>query len=171
LNHFTRMNGLEFDDKGQLASKGSIQKGLLEELNNLAYYRKSQPKSLGYEFIVDSVFPIIERFDLRLEDVLATCVEHSACQISKVVNKVSAQMDEEASMLVTGGGAFNDFLISRIASLSKVEIVIPDKDIVEYKEALIFALLGVLKNEEEINCLQSVTGSRRDHSSGVIYNF
>ena len=171
LNHFTRIDGLEFDDRGQLASKGSVQQDLLNSLNNLSYYRESKPKSLGYEFIVDSVFPIIERYDLRLEDILATCVEHSAYQISQVVNEISVQKEEGASMLVTGGGAFNDYLISRIASLSKVKIVIPEKEIVEYKEALIFALLGVLKNEEEINCLKSVSGSRTDHSSGVIYNF
>lgn len=172
LNHFTRIDGLEFDDKGQLASKGSVNKELLDSLNNLGYYQESQPKSLGYEFIVNSVFPIIERFDLGLNDILATCVEHSAFQISKVINEAIDKMEgEQSSMLVTGGGAFNDYLISRIDSLSKVKIVIPSKEIVEYKEALIFALLGVLKNEEEINCLKSVTGSRRDHSSGVIYNF
>ena len=172
LNHFTRTIGLEFDDKGQLAAKGSVNTSLLNDLNNLSFYQELQPKSLGYEFIVESVFPIIKRFDLPLEDILATCIEHSAYQISTVVNKAIDQKEKEGtSMLVTGGGAFNDYLINRIASLSKVEIVIPSREIIEYKEALIFAFLGVLKNEEEINCLKSVTGARMDHSSGVIYSF
>jgi len=172
LNHFTRNVGLEFDDKGQLAAKGSVHTGLFNELNNLGFYQESQPKSLGYEFIVESVFPIIKRFDLSLEDILATCIEHSAHQISIVVNKTIDQLEREgASMLVTGGGAFNDYLIGRIASMSRVEIVIPSREIIEYKEAMIFAFLGVLKNEEEVNCLKSVTGARKDHSSGVVYNF
>ena len=172
LNHFTRTIDLEFDDKGQLAAKGSVDSALFNELNNLDFYQETQPKSLGYEFIVESVFPIIKGYDLPLEDILATCIEHSAYQISIVVNKTINEIEKDGlRMLVTGGGAFNDYLISRIAAMSKVEIVIPSREIIEYKEALIFAFLGVLKNEEEINCLKSVTGARMDHSSGVIYNF
>lgn len=172
LNHFTRTVDLEFDDKGQLAASGSVHSGLFNELNDLGFYKESQPKSLGYEFIAESVFPIIKKFDIPLKDILATCIEHSAFQISIVVNKAIDQIQKSGrTMLVTGGGAFNDYLISRIGAMSKVEIVIPSKEIIEYKEALIFAFLGVLKNEEEINCLKSVTGARIDHSSGVIYNF
>ncbi len=172
LNHFTRIVGLEFDDGGKLAAKGSVDIDLLNELNNLGFYKELQPKSLGFEFVVLSVLPIIEKFDLPLEDILATCVEHSAFQISQVINQASDRLDKEnMNMLVTGGGAFNDYLIGRIKSLSRVEVFIPSKKIIEFKEALIFALLAVLRNEEEVNCLKSVTGASRDHSSGVIYNF
>jgi len=171
LNHFTRSVGLEYDDRGNLAANGSVNNELLNELNDLDFYREIEPKSLGYEFVVESVLPIIEKYDLSLEDILATCVEHSAFQISEVINKAIERSERvQMSMLVTGGGAFNDCLISRIDALSGAEVVIPSKEIIEFKEALIFALLGVLRNEEEANCLKSVTGARRDHSSGLIYN-
>ena len=73
-------------------------------------------------------------------------------------------------MLVTGGGAFNNFLIKRLRSLTKAEVIVPDKETIDFKEALVFALLGVLKDQNEINCLKSVTGARKDHSSGVVFN-
>ena len=74
------------------------------------------------------------------------------------------------TVLVTGGGAYNDFLMQRIALHSpEIEIIIPNPKLLEYKEALIFGLLGVLKLRNEINVLSSVTGSSHDHSSGEVY--
>lgn len=171
LNHYTRLEGLDFDDKGKLAANGNVNKDLLKELNSLDFYKEMEPKSLGYEFVIETVLPIIDKFDLDFKDVLATSIEHSAFQISEVINKsIDLSENVQRKMLVTGGGAFNDYLISRIEALSQVEVVIPSKEIIEFKEALIFAFLGVLRNEEEVNCLASVTGARQDHSSGLIYN-
>jgi anhydro-N-acetylmuramic acid kinase len=130
----------------------------------------SHPKSLGYEFVVDTVLPIIEKYDLDLRDVLHTYCEHAAMQISEVLNQAMlADQMESAYVLVTGGGAFNDFMIDRMDFHSRAEIVLPDREIIEFKEALIFAFLGLLKEQNEVNCLKSVTGARKDHSSGVIY--
>jgi anhydro-N-acetylmuramic acid kinase len=70
--------------------------------------------------------------------------------------------------LITGGGVYNEFLIGRLSQLSKSKIIIPDKDLIEFKEALIFGLLGVLKERNEVNCLKSVTGAKKNHSSGKI---
>jgi anhydro-N-acetylmuramic acid kinase len=79
---------------------------------------------------------------------------------------------KQGKMLVTGGGAYNDFLIERMQfHLPKIEIFIPENNTLEFKEALIFALLGVLKLRNEINVLRSVTGAKRDHSSGIIYKY
>ena len=169
MNYYTRKINLEYDDKGKIASKGTLQKELLEELNNLPFYSDDQPKSLGYEYIVDTVLPMIDRYKLSLEDILRTFVEHSAVQIANVVNENQSQNNIE-NLLVTGGGAFNDFLIDRLRDLIKIDVIIPEKEIIDFKEALVFALLGVLKDQNEPNCLKSVTGAKRDHSSGVIFN-
>lgn len=170
LNHFTRQAGFEFDDRGRLASGGKLHGELLRELNQLPFYTMDHPKSLGYEFVVDTVLPIIEPYDLDLKDLLHTYSEHAAMQISNVLNKtVHKDRMESPSVLVTGGGAFNDFLIDRIESHSQADIVLPDRELIEFKEALIFAFLGLLKEQNEVNCLKSVTGARKDHSSGVVY--
>ena len=171
LNHFTRLQGFDYDDKGRMASKGSINEALLTRLNALPFYEQEQPKSLGYEFIADVVLPIFADFDIALEDKLRTFIEHSAIQISDNINEASVNFDKvELQVLITGGGALNDFMIERIRDLTNAQIVIPSKEIIEFKEALLFAFLGVLKDQEEVNCLKSVTGAIKDHSSGVIYN-
>ena len=71
-------------------------------------------------------------------------------------------------MLISGGGTLNGFLVDCITQETELEITVPDKPIIEYKEALIFAFLGVLRIRGDINCLSSVTGAKRDSSCGVI---
>ena len=164
LNHYVKQFGFDYDNEGKIASSGTINKELLDELNQLPFYHQSYPKSLGLEWVKDKIIPMIDEYKLSIKDVLNTFVEHIAFQISKEINKKN-----DASVLVTGGGAYNLFLIERIVSLTNNEIVIPSKKIIEYKEALIFGLLGVLKLRNEINCLSSVTGAKMDHSSGVIF--
>ncbi|REE08756.1 anhydro-N-acetylmuramic acid kinase [Winogradskyella pacifica] len=162
LNHYVSKLNLEFDDKGQLASAGKVNKSLLLQLNALHYYKEEPPKSLGLEWVDLNIFPLIESFQLEMKDILRTFVEHVALQISKVL------VEKNTKVLVTGGGVYNNFLIDRLRQLSIVEIVIPQNEIIEFKEALIFGLLGVLKKRNEINCLKSVTGAKRNHSSGKI---
>jgi len=164
LNHFAEKLNLPFDNEGKIASNGKINNALLNELNSLSFYTTKKPKSLGYEFVLNSIFPIINKYNLEVKDFLRTFVEHIAQQI---VNKINS--NSKKSMLITGGGAFNIFLIERLKSLTKTKIVIPSESIINYKEALVFALLGYLKNEGENNCLKSVTGAQKNHSSGVIF--
>ncbi|MEJ6791156.1 MAG: anhydro-N-acetylmuramic acid kinase [Lacinutrix sp.] len=164
LNKYVSKLGFAYDDKGNLAKTGKINNDLLNELNKLQFYRETYPKSLGLEWVNDIMFPIINSCNLSIEDILRTYIEHIAIQTSSVLNK-----KENASVLITGGGVFNSFLLSRIKFLSKNRIQIPSKEIIEYKEALIFGFLGVLKLREENNCLASVTGAKKDHSSGVIF--
>lgn len=171
LNHFTRLRGFEFDDKGMMASKGDVDKDLLRKLNKLDFYNLSGPKSLGYEFVEKRVLPLIVESDVPFQNILRTVIEHIAFQVSKVFNKISTRSENKKShVLITGGGALNDFMMGRIRQLSQAEIVIPSKEIIEFKEALIFALLGVLKDQDEVNCLGSVTGASKDHSSGVVFD-
>ena len=145
-------------------SKRFKENKLFNELNNLDYYKSLPPKSLGLEWVKEVVFPMINKYQLNIKDILRTFAEHCAFQISREVNK-----KENATVLVTGGGAYNLFLVELIKKFTTNNIIIPDNDIIEYKEALIFGLLGVLKLRGEINCLSSVTGAKKDHSSGQIY--
>ena len=164
LNHYSRQLGYSYDDKGQLASSGQLNNQLLDQLNNLQFFKLNPPKSLGLEWVQQEVFPLIDSGGLEVKDILRTVVEHCAIQVVTVLNTGS-----NALVLITGGGAYNSFLISRIQELTNNQIVVPEKDIVEFKEALVFGLLGVLKLRDEINCISSVTGASKDHSSGKIY--
>ncbi|WP_299115344.1 anhydro-N-acetylmuramic acid kinase [uncultured Winogradskyella sp.] len=164
LNHYVNHLGFDYDDKGKIAQSGTINFSLLEQMNDLSFYKQSAPKSLGLEWVKETVFPLIDSFNLETKDTLKTIVEHIAVQITKHIDI------KQTEILITGGGAYNSFLIERIEALSKSKIIIPDNEIVEYKEALIFGLLGVLKDRNEVNCLKSVTGAKKDHSSGKIFN-
>jgi anhydro-N-acetylmuramic acid kinase len=165
LNFYANQLGLEYDNEGKIAQKGKLNLELLNELNALAYYSKPFPKSLGFEFVKEIVLPLIENHSIAIEDKMHTFTEHIAWQINLALAK------KEGKMLITGGGAYNKFLLERMHfHLPNIEIVVPDGNTLEFKEALIFALLGVLKLRNAINVLSSVTGAKNDHSSGVIYN-
>jgi len=164
LNFYANKLGLDYDDKGTMASSGKLNSELLKELNDLDYYKNPFPKSLGFEFVKEVVLPLIEKYSIFIEDKMRTFVEHIALQTAFALPK------KQGSILVTGGGAYNDFLIERMQfHLPNIHIIIPDTKTLEFKEALIFALLGVLKLRNEINVLSSVTGSKMDHSSGIIF--
>lgn len=164
LNFYSNKLGLNYDDKGKIARSGKINLDLLNELNALDYYKKSFPKSLGFEFVKEIVLPLIEKYTISIEDKMHTFTEHIALQTSLALPK------KDGKLLITGGGAYNDFLIERMQfHLPNIQIIIPDNKTLEFKEALIFALLGVLKLRNEINVLSSVTGAKMDHSSGIIY--
>jgi anhydro-N-acetylmuramic acid kinase len=165
LNFYANQLGLEYDNEGKIAQKGKLNLELLNELNALGYYTKPFPKSLGFEFVKEIVLPLIENYSIAIEDKMHTFTEHIAWQINLALAK------KEGKMLITGGGAYNKFLLERMHfHLPNIEIVVPDGNTLEFKEALIFALLGVLKLRNAINVLSSVTGAKNDHSSGVIYN-
>ena len=166
LNKYVEQLGFNYDDKGEIAKQGNLNHELLNQLNKLAFYQSIPPKSLGLEWVEKEVFPIIDSFKLKIEDVLYTFVKHIAIQISTIINQT-----EHASVLVTGGGVFNLFLMDKINELTNNRIIIPKEEIIEFKEALIFGFLGVLKLRNEVNCLKSVTGASKDHSSGKIYVF
>ncbi|VAV83816.1 Anhydro-N-acetylmuramic acid kinase [hydrothermal vent metagenome] len=164
LNHYVKKLGFNYDDEGKVASTGKVNSKLLDKLNTLDFYNLEFPKSLGLEWVKDTIIPLIDAFTLPVKDILRTFVEHIAIQISNEIN-----IKANAKVLVTGGGAFNLFLMQRIKAHTNNEIIIPSKEIIEYKEALIFGFLGVLKLRHEVNCLRSVTGAKTNHSSGKIF--
>lgn len=162
LNHYTRIIGLEYDNEGKIASEGTINTQLLEQLNLLSFYQETPPKSLGLEWVQKNIFPLIDEYETEIPTILRTFTEHVAVQIGNSVKK-------NTTILITGGGAFNTFLMKRIEFNAKTKIKQADKELINYKEALIFALLGVLKVQNKVNCLQSVTGAKKDHSSGEVF--
>ncbi|MDX9782855.1 MAG: anhydro-N-acetylmuramic acid kinase [Bacteroidales bacterium] len=162
LNHYTRTIGFDYDKDGEIARRGKANAQLLDNLNNLEFYKISGPKSLGREWVEGSVIPLIDSFNLSMEDKLATFVEHVAIQISGHI--------KGGRVLLTGGGALNKFLVERMqAKAPQCEYHVPDKRTVNFKEALIFAFLGALWVADIPNCLSSVTGARYDNIGGALY--
>jgi len=162
LNYYIHKLGFPFDNNGQKASTGKINKQLFEQLNALDFYHNKPPKSLGLEWVLEYVQPMIDSYHLDIQDVLRTFTEHVAFQISKVIK-------EKSNILITGGGTFNKFLMQRIEFYLEQKIKLPSAELIDFKEALIFAFLGLLRLRNEVNVLGSVTGAKKDHSSGVIF--
>lgn len=163
MNIYAEKLGLAFDDGGKIASSGTLNQELLARLNSLDFYVKEYPKSLGLEWVTKNILPILNDFSIKEQDILHTFVEHVAKQVTDVLEKNS-------SVFITGGGAYNSYLLERFQSYKKMNYIVPSNEIVEYKEALIFAFLGLLRSKNEVNCLESVTGAKKDHSSGRIFN-
>ena len=155
---------LEYDNNGDVAASGKINKALYDELQLLKFYSLPYPKSLSAEWVNEFIEPILSRYHkVAINDLLNTFSNHFADQIVKNIGN-------KDKLLITGGGAYNNYLISRIRAQSNSKIFIPSSQIIEYKEALIFAFLGVLKDLNVDNCYSSVTGASKDHSSGKVYN-
>ena len=161
LNELSQKLGRPFDEDGILARTGNIDQTLLNQLNSLEFYQAKPPKSLGREWVEAHVQHLL--LQVGQEDALATFVEHIATQIAKSTSHLSGDM------LITGGGAFNQYLLERIQELGSLKVSIPDTDLINFKEALIFALLGLQRWTGQHNCLASVTGACENHSSGRIY--
>lgn len=166
LNFLANLKNMDYDEDGLMARSGTVDNQLLEKLNSHSYYLQTFPKSLGREFFEENVKPLFEQnpSSCSLENLMATFAEHIAVQIGKSIEK-----QPFGKTLITGGGAKNKFLIERIQANTKHKVVIPDDDITDYKEALVFAFLGLLRNRNEINVFKSVTGAESDSCSGKIF--
>jgi anhydro-N-acetylmuramic acid kinase len=148
-----------------MAASGKIVKSLYEKLNSWAYYNQEPPKSLDKEKLLTEVMPSVANTRISLNDRLATFCEHIAFQVANAI-----PAGANGRMLITGGGAFNRFLVSCIqANVPDIECIVPDAELISYKEALIFAFLGLLRVLGEINTLQTVTGAERDSAGGALY--
>lgn len=174
LNMLVAELGIDYDDKGMLAASGELNESLLQQLNELDYYQLAWPKSLANEWGTDVVYPMLKKTGIPVNSLLRTYCEHIALQIAGGVTQLQKNKKPEAleKLLVSGGGAFNEFLIERLVTHLRernVEVVLPDKTLIQYKEALIMALIGVLRWREEINVLSSVTGAKRDSVGGAMW--
>lgn len=164
LNFLANKLGQSYDKNGALGILGKTDPELLNKLNALDYYYQNNPKSLGKEWLDQFIIPMTETSSASVNNKLSTVYEHIAQQISKALN-----CKKHSKTLITGGGAYNKLLINLIKRKTKSEIIIPEPEIVEFKEAIVFAFLGILRYRNEINCLSTVTGAKKDSSSGIIH--
>lgn len=162
LNYLAQLKGMDYDKDGELARNGEVDHALLKKLNNLLFFLQEPPKSLGREFFETYQKDLLK--DLSVEDMLATFVEHIALQIALPISWLP-----KGKILCTGGGARNKYLIERLQARTKHEVIVPEKQIIDYKEALVFAFLGLLHMEGKTNVLSSVTGAESDSCSGRIW--
>lgn len=186
LNHLAQQCGKAYDVNGEIARSGLVDATLLEQFNQLDYYKSQNTKSLGREWIDNQFFPLLKRCQLSIPDRMRTVCEHIAEQIAKACNSTgikncdsNGDMDNcerEAcnttmgrTLLITGGGAHNTFLINLIRQKFNGQIIIPDDRTIDFKEAIIFAFLGFLRLNNLPNCLASVTGARHNSCGGAIY--
>lgn len=175
LNLLAAKEGQAFDKGGETARSGKISQQLLEELNAQSYYEKSPPKSLANEFGSEILLTVVEKYSLSTADKLCTFVAHIAVQIEKNIAELlidSHPLTNAYQLLVTGGGAFNTFLIENLKEKLNpygVEPVVPDADTVVYKEAVIMAFLGALRWRENNTTLTSVTGASRGSIGGALW--
>ncbi|MFN7312775.1 MAG: anhydro-N-acetylmuramic acid kinase [Bacteroidota bacterium] len=165
LNHLSNRIGMEYDKGGLISASGKMNVALFDDLNALPFYQKTGAKSLGIEWVHAQIFPLFNQYSyLSVQDLLATVSHHVAHQISRVLAQVNTHQ-----VLVTGGGAYHSYLIELINEYSKLNMVIPDSELIAFKEAIIFALLGFLRWHGMENCLKDVTGSFRNNSGGSIW--
>lgn len=170
LNMLVKELQLEYDNEGAIARSGQCNSDLLTQLNELAYYQLAYPKSLSNDFGTDVVYPLVNDAALSTADKLATMVEHIALQIKNSLQPIANNNSYE--LLVTGGGAHNHYLTERIQQHLQplhIKLVIPDAAIINYKEAIVMALIGVLRWREENNVLATVTGASRSSVNGALW--
>lgn len=167
LNDLSNQLGLAFDDGGKLAREGKVVEDLLTALNKISYLKKDFPKSLGLEDYRKDWLPLVVASKASIQDKMCTYTVHAACQVAKAFNKG----DSKKTVLITGGGTFHEYFLSQLEQYEVVQIIIPDEGVINFKEALVFAYLGLLRYLGQPNCLASVTGSSNDNSGGDFYNF
>lgn len=171
LNLLAAKTGQAYDEDGKMAESGSIHTELLTKLNALPYYQQPSPKSLANSFGTEVVYPLIESYQLSVNDALCTYTEHIAQQVAYSINNLHPQV-AGATMLVTGGGAFNQWLIKRLQNALQpfeVTVTVAEDELVQYKEALIMGLLGILRWREENTVLNAVTGASRSSIGGAVW--
>ena len=166
LNLYAQTLGFPYDDGGFIARSGTIQADLLNDLNMLDYCQRTPPKSLDNSEVQSMYLPILRSHRLSAQDTLATLTEHIAMQVG------DSLPNTRGKVLVAGGGTFNTYLIERINSNipQGFDVVIPDRVIIEYKEATLVALCGLLRLYGLPNSFKSITGASKDSINGVIYH-
>jgi anhydro-N-acetylmuramic acid kinase len=174
LNMLINNEGKEYDDRGEMAKDGAINFELLQKLNGLDYYSQPYPKSLANDFGTDIVYPMILDAGCETRDALRTYVEHIVMQTrDAIINLINNKLQTtNRKLLVTGGGAFNTFLVNRLSEelgQLQIQVMVPDEKLIRYKEAMIMAFMGVLRWRQEYNVLSSVTGASRDSIGGALW--
>ncbi len=164
INELAQKRGCDYDKNGQIGAQGIVDYTLLEKLNAIEYYRKTPPKSLSREWLASEFKSVLNNNKSNIEDQMATIYAHIVHQTTAIIDRHGL-----VNILVTGGGALNRFLIKLFKSGTKAEVILPPKLTIKYKEALVFGCLGLLRLKNEINCLSSVTGAKRNSICGAVH--
>lgn len=170
LNRLAALEGLAYDTDGYLAAGGKLQPSLLNLLNQQSYYAEPYPKSLSNDFGKEVIYPLLEASGFSVADQLHTYVVHIATQVAHAV--AALEPAAGGTMLVTGGGAHNKFLLSKIGEALKpyaIELELPDNTTIDFKEAIVMALFGLLRWREQVNLLHSATGAQKDSIGGALW--
>jgi anhydro-N-acetylmuramic acid kinase len=175
LNLLAAKTGRNFDENGALAANGKVNENLLARLNAFPFYQLPYPKSLSNDFGLQEVFPLIENANLSVGDALATYAEHIVQQVVHGIKRLTEKMTikENLRLLITGGGAHNRFLVQRLSDsllTTNIECMVPSETVVNFKEALVIALMGALRWREDVNVLHTVTGASRDSINGAVWS-
>ena len=165
LNKIAFKMGSEYDNGGSLGRKGKPIMKLEQKLNSLAYYDLSPPKSLSKEWLDKYFLPLFEEESSVLEDQMNTMYRHIAFQIASTIDKYNLK-----DVLITGGGAHNNFLMELLKTNTTANLILPEKTIIDYKEAIVFAFLGLLRSLDIVNCYASVTGALNNSIVGTVYH-
>lgn len=171
LNHYARKLGNDYDENGQRARSGKVIDEVLEHWSRDAFFLTSGPKSLHTDYIVRNFIEVIEEENFNTEDLLATAVELIAIKTGDVVRQNIVSLPKHSGMFTTGGGALNEYLIERISYYMPIPVIVPEKLIVQNKEAIAIGFLGLLRYLNQVNCFKSVTGADYDSMGGCIYSF
>ncbi|MEM1327523.1 MAG: anhydro-N-acetylmuramic acid kinase [Bacteroidota bacterium] len=172
LNAIVAEKGLEYDDRGQLAASGKVLASVLESSNRLDYLHQALPKTLDNQWVQQELLPLFKMKQFSVPDRLRTACEHTAYQVAIAVQPFLPE-NRTAKLVVTGGGANNDFLMQclrdQLEKVGKVTVDIPEKVIVDFKEAAMIALMGLMRTKNIPNCRGKVTGAAHDTINGSIY--
>ncbi|MFZ2907474.1 MAG: anhydro-N-acetylmuramic acid kinase [Cyclobacteriaceae bacterium] len=169
LNYLSGKVGKLYDKGGALSSSGEVNLPMLKKLNSIYAKIKQKRPALAREFFERTIQPVLDRENISVQDKLRTFTESIALQLAEAI----IQAGKKVTVLCTGGGAFNSFLMYRLIEYvgDNATIIIPENEVVNFKEALVFAFLGVLRKRNEINSLKTVTGAAKDSSSGLMIGF
>lgn len=162
LNHLAKLAGKDYDENGQIAREGALDPQWLENLRSLDYFSKPAPKSLSNQWTQE----VLHQAPNNIKDALNTYVHFLGEQIAADLKAVP----DGQVVLITGGGAYNSYLIETIKKMSPgLQFVLPEHQLIAYKEALVFGLMALHRQLELPNVLSSVTGALRDSVSGVLH--
>jgi anhydro-N-acetylmuramic acid kinase len=164
LNYLSKQKGFDFDRDGNMGREGHADQNVVALLDKLPFYKQTPPKSLAREWVEKEIYPLLKRFPLSVEDLLSSYYEHISSEIAKEIDALN-----KSSVLITGGGAYNSYFIDLLKAKSKTAVYIPGKQVIDFKEAIIFAFLGVLRLSEQINTLKSATGATKDSIGGAVF--
>jgi anhydro-N-acetylmuramic acid kinase len=166
LNRYARLLGYSYDKGGELGRIAKLKHPcLVDTLNALPYFNQAPPKSLGVEWLDEVFYKLLDIDELSAQDKLGVCYEVISEQIARVLNSRNIK-----SVLFTGGGAKNNYLIELIQGKCEAQIIVPEEEIIDFKEALVFAYLGVLFMQGQQNCLKEVTFASKSVIGGVGYS-